>query len=270
MKRRFLHLEHARPERPSDAHPERSRFELGESTDPNGGDSAARVPTTTATARFAERPAFDAPAAEDVAARLPPEAIAPATTPTKARFAPEPPPIALAERARGSLPFRRCAECGVDSHRMATVCQHCHADLQTPGQRAFMEGVARAVEAEREREAEQSAAFAAAQAEQAQAIEQARRAYAEALAASSRRNTERQLSSDPFERAPSIGMALLQAVPAHHRRKVAIGVISGAVLLLLYGLRSKGMLGLIAPGIAGVLLALFLPPRWYRHGRWWW
>lgn len=270
MKNRFLHLESERPERPRDGQPTDTP---GAHAGTQGLEGAAPPPTTTATARFSERPAPGAPAREDLAARLPPEALAPQRSPAAARFAPEAPPLALAERPQGALPFRRCATCGVDSHRAARECQHCHADLETEAQHAFMRTVTESFERERALEAERSAQFAAEQAEAEKQAQKARRAYGEALAASSRKKIERQLSNEPFEHAPSIGVALYRAIPKEHRTKVlvCVSVVAAIASAIVARGAGKGPL-LVVAILAGLLALLFIPPRFFTRGDriWWW
>ena len=190
MKRRFEHLENARPDRAPEApRPMRTRFEPDASpgADPSTpGQRSTRVP--------AAAPVMVPD--DELRNRLPPEAFAAPTTPTTARFAPDAPSIALAERETSTLPFRRCAECQVDSHRMATTCQHCGASLETAAQRAYMEQVAQALAQAKAAETAQSAAFEAAQTEALAAQHTATRAWGEALAAQSRRTTEARLRHD--------------------------------------------------------------------------
>lgn len=54
--------------------------------------------------------------------------------------------------ADGDQPFLRCARCEGDSHRHASECQHCQADLDTPAQRAFNEAHWKALVEHREQQ----------------------------------------------------------------------------------------------------------------------
>lgn len=148
-RRRFLHLERRRPERPPEdaIAPSASRFE------------GVRRP-----------PAAGAPPAARTGATLD-------------RFGPEPEPtIELVEAEGSQLPFHRCQRCGMDSNVFATACAGCGTSLHTEAQRAFNERLHADRQAEAAREAaaaaERDALRSRAEAEDAGA----RRALYEALA----------------------------------------------------------------------------------------
>jgi hypothetical protein len=73
------------------------------------------------------------------------------------RFAPEPAPAPELELERpdAAEPFVRCAHCGADSVRHATVCRQCEARLDTDEVRAFNVRLWSEITAAREREAQE-------------------------------------------------------------------------------------------------------------------
>jgi len=146
--RRFLHLERARPARPSSAAPDaRRRFGALE-VPPELPGGAPRLPTS-ATDRFRE------PAAGG---------------------------LALDRAGDGEQPFVRCAACEADHARHAARCTRCGAALDTPEQRTFNERLWERLqrEAEQERRAEKERLEARRRASDEDA--RARRALAEAMA----------------------------------------------------------------------------------------
>ncbi|HLT30182.1 MAG TPA: hypothetical protein VK013_09060 [Myxococcaceae bacterium] len=205
-------------------------------------------------------------------------------SPTHARFNPAPPPIALDERDGDTLPFRRCADCGVDSNRFATSCLHCDADLNSPAQLAFQRQVAEEIRERQAREAE----VAEAQRREAQARSEsltgARRAFHEQLAAQQRRKIENELDARGIGWSDhhSLGDLLLSLLPVRFRRPIKWGLIALAVLVGIwnFGIRSK-----LAAQTSGALyllsflpvatLFLFVPFSWFgslsrgHRGRWW-
>ncbi len=166
---RFLHLERERPA-PSSSDPDRP-----------APDDTARAARFDALQTGAQ-PAVER--TEESARELP-------------RFEPQARQTELTlQRERGEdQPFIRCANCEGDSTRFARECQHCHADLDTPAQRAFNEQLWSALRAQREEEA---AAQARSLAQRQQAAEQEareRRALYEQMARDIRRQTESDLAS---------------------------------------------------------------------------
>jgi hypothetical protein len=80
---------------------------------------------------------------------------APHSNPALERFAPEPAPELELEAPDAGEPFVRCAHCGADSVRHATVCRQCEARLDTDEVRAFNARLWTDMTAAREREAEE-------------------------------------------------------------------------------------------------------------------
>lgn len=100
------------------------------------------------------------------------------------------------QRERGEdQPFIRCANCEGDSNRFARECQHCHADLDTPAQRAFNERLWSTLRAQREEEAEAQARALAERQKAAEQEARERRALYEQMARDIRRQTEADLAS---------------------------------------------------------------------------
>lgn len=209
-----------------------------------------------------------------------------AASATQARFNPAPPPVALDERDEDTLPFRRCADCGVDSNRFATRCGHCDADLTTPNQLAFQRQIAQEVRERQAREAEQAEAFRQEAEARSQSLTAARRAYHEQLAAQQRRTIENDLESRGFASGfhGSIGDWLLMKLPARFQRGAKWGVVGVAILLFIvsFGLPLSARLGVFRLGgvlrmVAALMLFVFVPGSWLevlfggRHSRrrWW-
>lgn len=209
-----------------------------------------------------------------------------AQSPTHARFNPAPPPVALDERDEDTLPFRRCADCGVDSNRFATRCMQCDADLTTPSQLAFQREVAQEVRERQAKEAEAAEVFRREAEASAQSLTAARRAYHEQLAAQQRRRIEGDLKGkglDDWIGHHSLGDLLLSLVPARFRRPIKWGVIGLAVLFGLAHFASRAKLPPRASGWLDLLhflpmiaLLLFVPFSWFavsarghRRTRWW-
>jgi len=80
---------------------------------------------------------------------------APHTSPGLERFAPESAPELELEAPDAAEPFVRCAHCGADSLRHATVCRQCEARLDTDEVRTFNARLWADMTAAREREAEE-------------------------------------------------------------------------------------------------------------------
>jgi hypothetical protein len=82
---------------------------------------------------------------------------APHSSPSLERFAPERPPAPELELELpdAAEPFVRCAHCGADSVRHATVCRQCEARLDTDEVRAFNTHLWAEMTVAREREAQE-------------------------------------------------------------------------------------------------------------------
>ena len=280
-RRRFLHIEAPRPGKDAEnaANATSPRFEelatMGAEPSPailtghedptsNGAETALLALGTVE--RPASRPGTAFPEDLEHNARL---ESAGHRSRTHDRFAPAPPPLAVAERSHESLPFQRCADCGVDSNRFAPHCQHCGADLGTGAQRAFQAQVFAQHREATEREAVHSAEFARAQAELAQQEAEARRAYAEALARSTgaRERARLSMEEDP-QRSP--GRWLLARIPAGWHKRVILGVLGllATVLLIALAFPKSGLRG-PAFLLIGICVSLFLPNRRRWPRRWW-
>lgn len=205
------------------------------------------------------------------------------------RFRPPPErPLEVAERLEGEQPFRRCARCEMDSARFAEACQNCGADLRTPEQEAFNQGLwAR----RREEAAEETRVLAerAAERERLAAEEKrARQSLAVEMARMEAGRLEGELDrawggerwgrwrggQDPDSpwggppRAP-LALRLLRAIPSPVVR-VAVAVVAVAVPALLVALGRRGGGARLAGVLALVaLLALATPPGWRSRRRGW-
>jgi hypothetical protein len=131
----------------------------------------------------------------------PPPPGGPAAAPHAPRFeqAPGGPrELALDEKRAEDQPFIRCATCEGDNNRFAQECQHCHADLNTPAQRAFNEQLWTTLRAQKEAEAAAHAEKLAAQLQAAEQEARGRREMFEQMAREVRRETEGRLSDAPL------------------------------------------------------------------------
>lgn len=207
-----------------------------------------------------------------------------AATPTQARFNPAPPPIALDERDEDTLPFRRCADCGVDSNRFATHCLQCDADLTTPTQLAFQRQVAQGVRERQAREAEEAEQLRRESEERSQSLTAARRTFHEQLASQERRRIETELNrgESGWSDDRSLGDLLLSLLPLRFRRPIKWGLIGLAALVSLWNFVLRDQVTARATGsflllsfVPVAAAVLFLPLSWLglltgRHRRWWW
>ncbi len=165
--RRFLHLERARPDRPSSAASDaRRRFDAVEVT----------------------------PELPDVATRFPPSAA------ERFRQADED-PLTLDVAPEGEQPFIRCAACEADHPRHAARCGHCGAALDTPEQRAFNERLWAARRREGEEEIRAGEVRREAVRREDEEVARARRAIAEAMANEILRRERERLGEPWFARA---------------------------------------------------------------------
>ncbi len=165
--RRFLHLERARPDRPSGAAPDaRHRFDSLE--------AKQELPVSAAPLRSSVTDRFRAPAEGGLALDLAPP---------------------------GEQPFVRCAECEADHERHTARCSRCGAALDTPEQRRFNERLWAA--RTRETEEEERAGEARHEARQRESEEEARarRALAEAMAEDILRRERERLGESWVDRA---------------------------------------------------------------------
>jgi len=244
-------------------HLERPRADRG---DPAGGDPAATP------GRFA---GLEAPTGRG--------SSAPARSGAQLdRFRPEPEPrIELAE-PDGRQPFTRCMRCGMDSSALATECPGCTASLDTPAQRSFNEALWAAFQAEAAREAQALAERQAAQERVAAENAALRRSAYENLARDVGDAERRRLGGGldlgltwrwwrdglPPPHPRSIALRILAALPGR-RARITVGLLLAAGLLglAIAGLGSVAHGGRGALGLAIVLAALLLVPRWWRGPR---
>ncbi len=105
------------------------------------------------------------------------------------------PALTLEDKRAEDQPFIRCCHCEGDNSRYARECQNCHADLDTPAQRAFNERLWAERRAQREAEAQALAEARAAQEQAAEEEAKQKRALFEQMAQDVRRQTEGRLDA---------------------------------------------------------------------------
>jgi hypothetical protein len=249
-RRRFLHLERARPTQPGAPAPQPSGVSAGRFAGVEGSRPDAPGPAASPTGAHLERFGAEREASLELAD-------------TDAR-----------------RPFTRCARCGADSNAFLTACGACGASFATAEQQAFderfwAERTAQA-EAEASAAAERAAGRARAEADEAAA----RRAMGEAMAREIGEAERRRLgggfgSSDGlggglFDSTP-MGLRLLRALPGpawQWGTAAALAVVIGG--LVLHGLLTARR-GPTLPLGLGLFMLLVVPwgagrSRWRR---WW-